>query len=95
MPELQALYEAHQSDGLRVVAVNLGETATQAQIWVEGLSLTFDILLDPDGRIARLYQLRGQPSTYVIAPDGVITHIFYGPTSRAGLDAAVAPHLAN
>jgi peroxiredoxin len=95
MPELQALYEAHQPDGLRVLAVNLGETAAQAQQWVESLGLTFDILQDPDGRIASLYQLRGQPSTYVIAKDGVITHIFYGPASRTGLEAAVAPHLTN
>jgi peroxiredoxin len=89
MPELQALYAARRDDGLRVVAVNLGETREAAQTWVDAFGLSFDIALDTNGRVAALYALRGQPSTYVVAPDGVITHIFYGATTRAALEAAL------
>lgn len=84
MPELQALY-AERSTALRVVAVNLGEGAAQVRAWADRFGLTFDLLLDPDQRVAALYQLRGQPSTYVISAEGVITHIFYGPTTAAAL----------
>lgn len=89
MPELQALYERYEEDGLRVVGVNLGESAETAQRWVDDLGLTFDIVLDRDGYAATLYQLRGQPSTYVIAPDGVITQVFYGAVDVGALETAV------
>jgi peroxiredoxin len=36
------------------------------------------------------YQVLGQPSTYVITPQGIISHIFYGavdlPTLRGALN---------
>ncbi len=91
MPELQALHEAQPT--VRVMAVNLGEPLGLIVDWVQHFGLTFDIVLDPDQTIASLYRLRGQPSTYVVSPDGVITHIFYGPTSQQSLEAALEPFL--
>jgi peroxiredoxin len=93
MPELQTLYERYQAQELRVLAVNLGEEAAAAQSWVEAFGLTFEVLLDPQQQIAALYYLRGQPSTYVVSPDGIITHISYGPASLAMLEAAIAPFM--
>jgi cytochrome c biogenesis protein CcmG, thiol:disulfide interchange protein DsbE len=92
MPSLQAIYDAYQSRGLRLVAVNLGETAETARAWAQRLGLTFDIVLDEQQQVSALYQLRGQPSTYVIAPNGIITHIFYGPITEATLIGALAPY---
>jgi cytochrome c biogenesis protein CcmG/thiol:disulfide interchange protein DsbE len=89
MPELQRLYESQRDTGLRVVGVNLGESASTAQQWVDDLGLTFDIVLDRDGYAATLYQLRGQPSTYVVDPDGVITQVFYGAVAMNALETAV------
>jgi peroxiredoxin len=88
MPELQAYHQAHPA--ARVLAVNLGESRSLIVDWVTQLGLTFDVVLDPDQSIASLYRLRGQPSTYVVAPDGVITSIFYGPTTRQSLESALA-----
>jgi peroxiredoxin len=93
MPDLQVVYEMYQSRGLRVLGVNLGERKADVAAWVKQLGLTFDIVLDDGQRIAVLYQLRGQPSSYLIAPDGVITQIYYGPTTRQSLEAAIAPFL--
>ncbi len=91
MPELQAFHEAHPS--VPVLAVNLGESRSLIVDWVTQLGLTFDIVLDPAQAIANLYRLRGQPSTYVVSPGGVITAIFYGPTTRQSLEAALEPFL--
>jgi peroxiredoxin len=89
MPELQRLYEQQRDNGLHVVGVNLGESASTAQQWVDELGLTFDIVLDRDAYAATLYQLRGQPSTYVVNPDGIITQVFYGAVDLATLEDAV------
>ena len=95
LPELQALYAALQPRGLRIVAVNLGERPEAARAWVEALDLTFDIVLDEQRATAARYHLRGQPSTFIISPDGVITAIFYGPASADALRAALAAHLTD
>ncbi len=95
MPDLQAVYEAYQARGLRVLGVNLGEDKAQVAAWVKQLGLTFDIVMDDGQKIAALYQLRGQPSSYLVAPDGVIMQIYYGPTTRSNLEAAIAPLLAS
>jgi peroxiredoxin len=78
---------------VRVLAVNLGEPTELIVDWVQHFGLTFEIVLDPDQTIASLYRLRGQPSTFVVSPDGVITQIYYGPTSQQALEAALEPFL--
>lgn len=93
MPILQDLYTTYQPQGLHILAVNLGEAPAVVRGWQQAMNLTYDILLDEQQAVAAAYHLRGQPSTYVIAPDGVIRHIFYGPVSRAALEAAIAPYI--
>ena len=86
MPELQALYE---DEGVRVIGVNFGEAEDSVQAWVDTYGLGFDILLDPQQTVTQAYRLRGQPSTYVINPDGIITHIFYGAVQQSALQRAI------
>ncbi len=93
MPDLQSVYESYQARGLRVLGINLGEGKNDVAIWVRQLGLTFDIVMDDGQRIASEYQIRGQPTSYLVAPDGVITQIYYGPTVRQRLEAAIAPFL--
>jgi peroxiredoxin len=92
MPELQRLYEQYQGTGLRILAVNLGESAQEVAAWQTEFGLTFDLLLDPEQAIPRRYAFRDPPSTFIIAPDGTITHIFYGPVRMGQLkDALILP----
>lgn len=91
MPELEALYQTYRAKGLRIVAINLGDTAADVGQWVDDYGLSFDMALDPQQMTGAIYQLRGQPSTFVISPDGMITHIVYGPATMSGLEAAIAP----
>ena len=87
MPELQAFQSAHPS--ARVLAVNLGEPPALVADWLAERGITLDIPLDTRGEIAYLYHLRGQPTTFVIAPDGSISHIFYGATTQQALESVL------
>jgi peroxiredoxin len=89
MPILQDLYETHRASGLRILAVNLGETPDIIRRWVDEYGLTFDIVLDPQQSLAALYQIRGQPSTYAVSSSGIITAIYYGPVSIDQLQAVI------
>jgi peroxiredoxin len=94
MQELQLLYNDYRGQGLRIVAVNLGESTQLINDWVQRQELTFDIVLDEQQRVAALYQLRGTPSTYIVAPSGIISEIHYGPTSSAVLQASLNPYIS-
>jgi peroxiredoxin len=72
MPAFQGAYEARAEDGLVVLAVNYQQKAEEVRPFVEELGLTFPVVLDPSLRVARLYQVRGLPSSMIVDPDGVV-----------------------
>lgn len=92
MPELQALHDEME---IRILAINIAEPTQVISAWVADYNLTLDILLDPQQEIYRQYRIIGQPTTFVLAPDGIITHIFYGATSADALRTAIETHQAN
>ena len=92
MPALQAL---HAETGVRIIGVNILESRPIVAQWIATNDITFDILLDLQGQVITDYQLRGQPSTYVVSPDGIITHIFYGPITMGALREALSTHRGN
>jgi len=94
MPALQALYTRYAGRGLRVIGVNLGESAGAVMAWSDRLGLTFTLALDPSGRAAADYRLRGQPTTVIVASDGRIASIIYGPADLAALEHFITPLLA-
>jgi len=87
MPELQAFYEDH--DDIAIIGVNIGERRPVIAEWVTDFDLTFDIALDPRQVIYAQYRVPGQPTTFVIAPDGIITNIFYGPITADTLQSII------
>ncbi len=80
MPDLQRFYEEHHSS-LRILAINLGEEPAVLQDWRSQLGLSFDLLLDPQLSVARQYQIRGLPTSFLLDERQVIQAIFFGPLS--------------
>ncbi len=78
MPELVRVYEAHRSEGLVILAVNLQESAGEVQAFVEEFDMRFPVILDPDGRVADRYQIRSLPSSIFIDRDGMIAARWIG-----------------
>lgn len=93
MPILQSLADRYADTGLRVLAVNTGESPAEIADWQQRLDLRYDLLLDRDQAIAALFRLRGQPSTYIVDAEGIISHIFYGPATETALINAVETDL--
>ncbi len=80
MPAIQKVYEEFRDQGFVVLAVNsthqdnLGDAITFAQI----RKLTFPILLDRDGSVGDLYEIRALPTTYFVDPQGIIQEVVIG-----------------
>lgn len=88
LPLLQRVSEQHPHALL--LAVNVGEGEETVSDWLAERQLMLPVALDPALTISRQYQVRGQPVTYIIAPDGRIRTIFFGVVSEDRLLAALS-----
>ncbi len=73
LPSLQRLYARMKGRGepFEILAVSIDALGADAvQKFVDRFGLTFPILLDPRGRIKKLYRTTGVPETFVIGRDG-------------------------
>ena len=92
MPALQQVYEKNRDRGLEVLAVNTTyqDSEAEATAFVDEVGLSFPILLERTGDMARAYQLRAMPSTFFIDQEGVIRKVILGgPLSEATLQTVV------
>ncbi|MBK9123278.1 MAG: TlpA family protein disulfide reductase [Chloroflexi bacterium] len=89
MPALQALAERY-AGRVTVLGVNAGEQRSAVTAWRDRFGLTFELVLDPDGTASRDYRLRGQPTTFIVAPGGRIEAIYFGPVDLAELERIVS-----
>ncbi len=66
--ELELLWN---EDNLAIVGVNIAEETNDVEKFVEGVSSTFEIVLDQDSSFSSKYNVRGIPVTFLIYNDKV------------------------
>jgi cytochrome c biogenesis protein CcmG/thiol:disulfide interchange protein DsbE len=85
MPLIQSAYVKSQGS-FTVLGVNADEPVSDVQSFLAGMDLSFDILLDPGGKVQNLYRLRGYPTSYFVDKDGIIRAIQIGQLSESQLN---------
>ena len=93
MPGINRFYEAHQAEGLVVLAINAQEDAATVRPFIQANNFSFPVLLDLQGRVASQYSTRSFPTTFIIDRDGVIQHVQTGKISERELEKIVLPLL--
>lgn len=86
MPAIQKLYEEYKDQGFMVLAVNMTyQDNPQAVLpFTQENNLTFPILLEETGEMARKYELRSLPSSFFVNRNGTIQEVVIGgPMSEA------------
>lgn len=79
MPVLEEQRQRYRSDGLTVLAVNVGESSSDAREFIEALELfDFTIAMDLDLTIADAYGVRGLPHSIFVDSNGVIQAEYRG-----------------
>ncbi len=71
MPNIRKFYEKYPGQ-FDVLAVNADEPRLDVEHFVEDMSLTFDVLLDPGGKTQQLYKIRGYPTSFIVDAQGII-----------------------
>ena len=93
LPELEAIHRKYAPRGVTVVGVSVDSPRNFAKVrpFAQRLGLTFPVVLDDDARLQQLFQVRGMPTSVVIAPDGSIVRVKQGylPGDDAAIEAAL------
>lgn len=85
---MESLYQQFRDRNLVVVAISSDEGgATQVAPFIEKLGVTFPVLLDPRGVVARLYGARNLPMTVLIDPEGRVEAAAQGARDWASKEA--------
>jgi thiol-disulfide isomerase/thioredoxin len=96
MPILQQAHDTYQRAGLIVLAISqdpMDRAAAARTYWTQS-KWTFSSLLDPDGVVARQYQVMLLPSTVFINAHGLVTAIHRGPLNATQLKQYLANIIA-
>lgn len=79
MPIIEAMYQKYGDEGFVVLAVDVQESITVVQSFVDSMGLTFPILLDLKGDVADgPYRIRAFPTSYFVGRDGKLTAVHRG-----------------
>ena len=64
------MQEKYGDDGLVIIGVNVDADPADASTFLEDFPPNFDIMYDPDGDLAREYDVIAMPSSYIIGRNG-------------------------
>ncbi len=78
MPSLQDLHRSLADEGLVVMAVSTDRSSSQVVDYIRNRALTFPVLLDSEGRVARAYGASAIPLSYLIDPSGLMVGMARG-----------------
>jgi len=78
IPWLNGLRSRYGAQGLVIVGVNVDAERGDADRFRREVPIEFEVLYDPQGTLARQFDLQGMPSTLVFDRDGKLVHTLLG-----------------
>jgi len=72
MPSMETLYQRFNAQGLEILAVDIGESASTVQQFIRRAGYTFPVMLDSANRVSSVYGIEAIPTTYIIDREGKI-----------------------
>jgi cytochrome c biogenesis protein CcmG, thiol:disulfide interchange protein DsbE len=68
--DFEAIYRKYQEQGLVVLALNIEQDEQTAAAFISDLNLSYDVLLDDKGDVAKRYATKSLPATLVLDREG-------------------------
>lgn len=93
MPALQKFHEEYQDLGFVLLGVNFRENESALRSYAEEVGISYPIVVDRRGEVAKDFQVVGPPATILIGRDGEVAHQFIGPIKLEQLDGILGPLL--
>ncbi len=71
MPSMERLWQRFKHRGLVIIAINVDRGGRErVKRFVEETGVTFPVVLDPQGKVRRNYEIFALPTSYIIGQDG-------------------------
>ncbi len=78
MKALEPVYQRYKDRGLVILAVNVRQHRETALRFLQPLGISYDALLDEEGRVARAYGVIGLPTTFFVDAKGILRQRIIG-----------------
>ena len=78
MPSLERLRASVDGKRVVILAVNLAEPDSRVRKFLDAMPVRFPILMDREAAVAKAWQAKLLPATFVVGPDGVIRYRHLG-----------------
>ena len=70
LPYLEALQQEYADLGFTILAVNVDEDPSKADILLNDIAVTFPVLFDVNDDVSKLYNVQAMPTTVIVDRDG-------------------------
>jgi len=88
MPYIQEIHEDWSDSGLMVLAINMGDSASEVEQFLQEHDLSLPVLLDIKKVAAPKYGIRAIPTTFFIDKDGIVRNKVIGAfPSKAAIES--------
>lgn len=67
-PWMNRMVERHGGAGLRIVGINLDRREADARRFLRDVPARFELLMDPHGELARLFEVAAMPTSLLVGP---------------------------
>ncbi len=72
MHDFETLFQRYKNQGLSILAINIEQDKNTALAFIDDLNLSYEILLDSNGGIAKKYSVSSLPAAFIINKDGAL-----------------------
>jgi len=69
MRDFESLFQQFKNQRLSIIAINIEQDKETAQAFIKNLNLSYDILLDSNGDIAKKYGVSSLPAAFILSRD--------------------------
>lgn len=83
MKEIDPVAARLAAEGLSVLAVNVGQDRASVEAFVDRVAFRYPALLDEPAATARLYGVKGLPTTFFVLPNGKVRSRLVGEADAA------------
>jgi peroxiredoxin len=93
-PIFNLFYDKYRQKGLEIVYINNnGSQADEVKAFARELKIGFPVIYDPEGKIAKQYNVKVQPLTLILSPEHKLLAALLGGVSEAELDELLSQYL--
>lgn len=78
IPWLNQMRSRYGAQGLVIIGINVDAERSDADRFLRDVPIEFQVLYDPQGKLAQQFHLQGMPSTFVYGRDGKLAHTLLG-----------------